>query len=134
MADCLPEATHHISFFLTFSFLPCITLTRKPGIVSHLAFLFLLYFGIWKGKSSILRINGLCCFFKIIEIQFLSAVFSLIVGLKNFPVLHLQRDDFHDLKSTISLHLKTGFPMGFQMSVMCIGQVCKMEKHLLLPV
>ena len=39
--------------------------------------------------------------------QFLSALFSLIVGLKNFPVLHL----------------KTGFPMGFQMSVMCIGQL-----------
>ena len=40
-----------------------------------------------------------------------------------FPVLHLQIDDFHNLKSTISLHLKTGFPMGFQMSVMCIGQL-----------
>ena len=55
--------------------------------------------------------------------QFLSAVLSLIVGLKNFPILHLHRKDFHDLKDTISLHLKTGFPMGFQMSVMCIGQL-----------
>ena len=52
--------------------------------------------------------------------QFLSAVLSLLVGLKNFPILHLHRKDFHDLKDTISLHLKTGFPMGFQMSVMCI--------------
>ena len=55
--------------------------------------------------------------------QFLSALFSLLVGLKNFPVLHLHREDFHDIRGTISLHLKTGFPMGFQMSVMCIGQL-----------
>ena len=55
--------------------------------------------------------------------QFLSALFSLIVGLKNFPVLHLRREDFHGLGGMIGLHLKTGFPMGFQMSVMCIGQL-----------
>ena len=55
--------------------------------------------------------------------QFLSAVLSLIVGLNHFPVLHLHREDFHNLRSTIIQHLKTGFPMGFQMSVMCIGQL-----------
>ena len=44
-------------------------------------------------------------------------------GLKNFPILHLHREDFTDLKDTAILHLKTGFPMGFQMSVMCIGQL-----------
>ena len=55
--------------------------------------------------------------------QFLSAVLSLVVGLKNFPILHLHREDFTDLKDTAILHLKTGFPMGFQMSVMCIGQL-----------
>ena len=55
--------------------------------------------------------------------QFLSAILSLVVGLKNFPVLHLHREDFHDLKASAVLHLKTGFPMGFQMSVMCIGQL-----------
>ncbi|WP_330611140.1 MATE family efflux transporter [Blautia luti] len=55
--------------------------------------------------------------------QFLSAVLSLIVGLKNFPILHLRREDFTDLKDAVILHLKTGFPMGFQMSVMCIGQL-----------
>ena len=47
--------------------------------------------------------------------QFLSALLSLLVGLKNFQVLHLH--------ASIRLHLKTGFPMGFQMSVMCIGQL-----------
>ena len=55
--------------------------------------------------------------------QFLSAVLSLIVGLKNFSILHLRREDFTDLKDAVILHLKTGFPMGFQMSVMCIGQL-----------
>ena len=55
--------------------------------------------------------------------QFLSALLSLLVGLNNFQVLHLRREDFHDLNASIRLHLKTGFPMGFQMSVMCIGQL-----------
>ena len=50
--------------------------------------------------------------------QFLSAVLSLIVGLKKYPILHLRRGDFSDLKDAAILHLKTGFPMGFQMSVM----------------
>lgn len=55
--------------------------------------------------------------------QFLSALLSLLVGLNNFQVLHLRREDFRDLNASIRLHLKTGFPMGFQMSVMCIGQL-----------
>ena len=58
-----------------------------------------------------------------ISAQFLSALFSLLVGLRNFDILHLHKEDFHDLKKTMILHLKTGFPMGFQMSVMCIGQL-----------
>ena len=45
----------------------------------------------------------------------------LLVGLKKFQILHLRREDFHGLRKTMILHLKTGFPMGFQMSVMCIG-------------
>ena len=55
--------------------------------------------------------------------QFLSAVLSLLVGMKKFQILHLHREDFHDLKDAAVLHLKIGFPMGFQMSVMCIGQL-----------
>lgn len=55
--------------------------------------------------------------------QFLSGLLSLLVGWKAFPVLHLRRDDFRDLKDSAVMHLKTGFPMGFQMSVMCIGQL-----------
>lgn len=55
--------------------------------------------------------------------QFLSALFSLLVGLKKFSVLHIKKADFHDLSGTIMQHLKIGFPMGFQMSVMCIGQL-----------
>lgn len=50
--------------------------------------------------------------------QLLSAILCLIVGRKAYPVLQLKRDDFHDLKSAALSHLKIGFPMGFQMSVM----------------
>lgn len=45
--------------------------------------------------------------------QFLSALLSLWVGLRKFQVLHLHREDFLNLKESIILHLKTGFPMGF---------------------
>ena len=55
--------------------------------------------------------------------QFLSAVLSLLVGWKRYSVLHLTREDFHGLRGAAIIHLKTGFPMGFQMSVMCIGQL-----------
>lgn len=53
--------------------------------------------------------------------QFLSALLSLFMGVKKFEILHLHRTDFKNLKKAIIRHLKTGFPMGFQMSVMCIG-------------
>lgn len=55
--------------------------------------------------------------------QLVSAILSLWVGLRNFRILHLRREDFGNLRETIIIHLKTGFPMGFQMSVMCIGQL-----------
>ena len=55
--------------------------------------------------------------------QFLSAVLSLMVGMRRFEVLHLRKADFANLGNAMVVHLKTGFPMGFQMSVMCIGQL-----------
>lgn len=55
--------------------------------------------------------------------QLLSAVLSLLVGLKKFQIIHIHPEDFSNLKETLILHVKTGFPMGFQMSVMCIGQL-----------
>lgn len=55
--------------------------------------------------------------------QFLSAVLSNIVGLRHFAILHLRKDDFYGLREPALHHLKIGFPMGFQMSVMCVGQL-----------
>ena len=55
--------------------------------------------------------------------QFLSAALCLFVGLKKFQVLHIHREDFYDIRKTVIRHLQIGFPMGFQMSVMCIGQL-----------
>ena len=55
--------------------------------------------------------------------QFLSALLSLIVGLKKYSVMHLHKSDFSELTPAILFHFKIGFTMGFQMSVMCIGQL-----------
>lgn len=55
--------------------------------------------------------------------QFFSALFSLILGLKKYPILRLRKNDFFHLKKVLLLHFRIGFTMGFQMSVMCIGQL-----------
>lgn len=55
--------------------------------------------------------------------QFLSAVLSLLVGMKKFQILHLHREDFYDLKDAAVLHLENRFSNGVSMSVMCIGQL-----------
>ena len=55
--------------------------------------------------------------------QLISSICCLISGLKAFPVLRLRKDDFWGIKETAKAHVKLGFTMGFQMSVMCIGQL-----------
>lgn len=55
--------------------------------------------------------------------QLISAVCCLLSGLKAFEVLHLKKEDFYGIKEETKAHLKIGFTMGFQMSVMCIGQL-----------
>ena len=55
--------------------------------------------------------------------QLLSAVLCTIVGMRNFDVLRTRRVDFADWRRAAAKHLAVGFPMGFQMSVMCIGQL-----------
>lgn len=55
--------------------------------------------------------------------QLLSAILSTLFGAKKFQVLRLRRADFKNMHKDMIIHLKTGFPMGFQMSVMCIGQI-----------
>ena len=55
--------------------------------------------------------------------QFISAFLCLIAGLRSFEILQLHRTDFHGIGPDLISHLKIGFPMGFQMSVMCIGQI-----------
>ena len=46
--------------------------------------------------------------------QAISAAICILVMFRKYPDLHLRREDFHDLKGAAVLHLKTGFPMGFQ--------------------
>lgn len=55
--------------------------------------------------------------------QLLSAVLCILVASKKFEVLHLSRKILRYNRQAIMTHLKMGCPMGFQMSVMCIGQL-----------
>ena len=55
--------------------------------------------------------------------QLAAAVCCLAAGLQSFETLHLCTADFQGMGKQMQFHLKTAFPMGFQMSVMCIGQL-----------
>lgn len=55
--------------------------------------------------------------------QLLSAVLCMWQGIRKFAVLRLRKADFQLTRADVSEHLRIGFPMGFQMSVMCIGQL-----------
>ena len=55
--------------------------------------------------------------------QLLSAILCTIVGLRKYPVLRTRRADFVGSRIAAARHLRVGFLMGFQMSVMCIGQL-----------
>ena len=55
--------------------------------------------------------------------QLLSAILCTIVGLRKYPVFRTCRADFAGSRIAAARHLRVGFLMGFQMSVMCIGQL-----------
>ena len=55
--------------------------------------------------------------------QLLSALLCLVYALKKFPLLRLSRQELTFHGHLAAVHLKMGFPMGLQMSVMCIGQL-----------
>ena len=57
--------------------------------------------------------------------QAISAALCIVFALKRFTILHLSAREWRFSAETAWRHLKVGFPMGFQMSVMCIGQPCK---------
>lgn len=55
--------------------------------------------------------------------QLISAILCVIYALKAFSVVRLSKENWKfDIQAYLK-HLKIGFPMGFQMSVMCIGQL-----------
>lgn len=55
--------------------------------------------------------------------QLISAGLCIRRGYRQFAVLRLGRKDFSLPGKVLKTHLRIGFPMGFQMSVMCIGQI-----------
>ncbi len=55
--------------------------------------------------------------------QLLSGVLSAAAGIRRYDTLRLQKEDWKSGRKYIILNLRTGFTMGLQMSVMCIGQI-----------
>ena len=55
--------------------------------------------------------------------QLIAAVLSTLVGFRRYTVLRGGRIEKAQRLPEIGGHLRVGFPMGFQMSVMCIGQL-----------
>lgn len=55
--------------------------------------------------------------------QFISACLCLVFIYRHFPLLQVSKADFKISKAEISEHLKMGLPMGFQSSIIALGQV-----------
>ena len=55
--------------------------------------------------------------------QAISAALCIVFALKRFTILHFSAREWWFFAEAAWRHLKVGFPMGFQMSVMCIGQL-----------
>ena len=55
--------------------------------------------------------------------QLIAGVLSFISGIRRYDVLRLRKEDWHGALKQIGANLRLGLLMGFQMSVMCIGQL-----------
>lgn len=55
--------------------------------------------------------------------QIIAAFLSLVLGLRKYPILNVEKELWRIDKKNIVDHFKLGSLMGFQMSVMCIGQI-----------
>lgn len=55
--------------------------------------------------------------------QAISGILSLVVIIKKYPMLHVQKCHFEPKPSLCAKHLKLGFPMAFQFSITAIGVI-----------
>lgn len=55
--------------------------------------------------------------------QLLSAILCTLSGLRHIRLMRLSVDDFHLPPGTCRRHLHIALPMGFQLSVMCLGLI-----------
>lgn len=55
--------------------------------------------------------------------QLISAVLCTAYALKKYKVFHLSSNYIKQSPSVMKQHLRLALPMGFQMSIMCIGQI-----------
>lgn len=55
--------------------------------------------------------------------QVISGVLCILYIQKEFPILHVRKEDFHLTSGEIQQHLLVGLPMGFQASIIGIGVI-----------
>lgn len=55
--------------------------------------------------------------------QLVSAILCTVSGLRHIRLMRLSTDDFHLPPGTCLRHLRIALPMGFQLSIMCIGLI-----------
>lgn len=55
--------------------------------------------------------------------QLLSAILSFYSAIKKYPLMRLKKNDWEIDRNILFANFSLGFIMGFQMSVMCIGQL-----------
>ncbi len=93
--------------------LPLIFLVFSSILNVVLDIVFIVPFGMGVGGAALATVLS----------QLLAAVLSAVAGIRKYPVLRTGREYWRPDASSVRQNLQTGFIMGFQMSVMCIGQL-----------
>ena len=93
--------------------LPLVFLVLSSLLNIVLDIVFIVPFGMGVGGAALATVLS----------QLLSAILSIIAGMRKYKLLVLAKSDFINGRKYIVSNLRLGAVMGFQMSVMCIGQI-----------
>ena len=93
--------------------MPLVFLVFSSVLNIFLDILFIVPFGMGVGGAALATVIS----------QLLAAVLSIAAGVRKYDILRLGRSDWKLSWPSIAANLRLGAVMGFQMSVMCIGQL-----------
>ena len=93
--------------------MPLVFLVFSSVLNIFLDILFIVPFGMGVGGAALATVIS----------QLLAAVLSIAAGIRKYDILRLGRSDWKLSWPSIAANLRLGAVMGFQMSVMCIGQL-----------